>query len=138
MSYEKKKRVTIPGLVFLMFLFIGILIGIMPLTGTTAYGEISAVTGVRVTKNKTYNTVSWKKNSLATGYKVYRREGSGSYKLVKTTTAGSFNDKKVKKGKKYSYKIQVYYKNYTYNTSKKKYTSKTITGKYSKTVSVKR
>lgn len=42
MSYEKKKRVTIPGLAFLMFLFIGILIGIMPLTGTTAYGETTA------------------------------------------------------------------------------------------------
>lgn len=107
-------------------------------SGLKLTGSISAVTGVRVTKNKTYNTVSWKKNSLATGYKVYRREGSGSYKLVKTTTAGSFNDKKVKKGKKYSYKIQTYYKNYTYNTSKKKYTSKTVTSKYSKTVSVKR
>ena len=47
-------------------------------------GKLSAVTGVKVKKNKTYNTVSWKKNSLATGYKVYRKEGSGSYKLVKT------------------------------------------------------
>lgn len=101
-------------------------------------GKLSTVTGVKGKKNKTYNTVSWKKNSLATGYKVYRKEGSGSYKLVKTTPSASYNDKKVKKGKKYTYKIKAYYKNYTYNANKKTYTSKTVTSGYSKTVSVKR
>ena len=101
-------------------------------------GTLSPVTSVKVKKNKTYNTISWKKNNLAAAYKIYRKEGSGSYKLIKTTTSTSYNDKKVKKGKKYTYKIQAYYKNYTYNTTKKKYTSKTVVSKYSKTVSVKR
>ncbi|MGN1165372.1 MAG: hypothetical protein ACI4S2_02955 [Lachnospiraceae bacterium] len=101
-------------------------------------GKLSTVTSVKGKKNKTYNTVSWKKNSLATGYRVYRKEGSGSYKLVKTTSSASYNDKKVKKGKKYTYKIQAYYKNYTYNANKKTYTSKIVTSGYSKKVSVKR
>lgn len=101
-------------------------------------GSISKVTGVKAKKNKSYNTIKWKKNSLATGYKVYRKEGTGSFKLIKTISSTSFKDKKVKKGKKYTYKIKAYYKNYTYNARKKKYTNKTVTSKYSKAVSVKR
>lgn len=100
--------------------------------------SLSKVTGVKAKKNKSYNIIKWKKNSIATGYKVYRKEGSGSFKLIKTTSATSFKDKKVKKGKKYTYKIKAYYKNYTYDASKKKYTNKIVTSKYSKAVSVKR
>lgn len=100
--------------------------------------SLSKVTGVKAKKKKPYNIIRWKKNSIATGYKVYRKEGSGSFKLIKTTSATSFKDKKVKKGKKYTYKIKAYYKNYTYNASQKKYTNKIVTSKYSKAVSVKR
>ena len=101
-------------------------------------GSLAKVTGVKASKKKSYNTVSWKKNSLATGYKVYRKTGSGSYILVKTTSSTSYKDKSVKKGKKYTYKIKAYYKNYTYSAKKKKYTYKTVYSKYSKTISVKR
>ena len=101
-------------------------------------GKIAKVTNVKVKKNTSYNTVSWKKNSLATGYQVYRKAGSGSYKLVKTTTSASYKDKSVSNGKKYTYKIKAYYKNYTYNANKGKYTSKNVTSIYSKIASVKR
>lgn len=107
-------------------------------TGVKLTGTLSKVSGVKVQKNKADNTVSWKKNRLAAGYKVYRKVGSGSYKLVKTTTSASFVDKSVQKGKKYTYKIKAYYKNYTYNNNTGKYTSKDVTSKYSKTVTVKR
>ena len=89
-------------------------------------GSLARVTGLKASKQKSYNTVSWKKNSLATGYKVYRKTGSGSYKLVKTTSSASYKDSSVKKGKKYTYKIKAYYKNYTYSAEKKKYTYKTV------------
>lgn len=101
-------------------------------------GKISAVTSVTAKKYTSYNKVSWKKNSLATGYKIYRKTGSGSYRLLKTITSTSYNDKSVKKGYKYTYKIKAYYNNYTYNSTTKKYTYKTVTSVYSKAVSVKR
>lgn len=101
-------------------------------------GSLAKVTSVKAKKKSTYNNISWKKNSLATGYRVYRKVGSGSYKLVKTTTSASYKDKLVKKGKKYTYKIKAYYKNYTYDSTTGKYTSKNVNSKYSKTVSVKR
>lgn len=100
--------------------------------------SLSKVTGVKAKKKKSYNIIQWKKNPNATGYKVYRKVGSGSFKLIKTTSATSFKDKKVKKGKKDTYKIKAYHKNYTYNASKKKYTTTIVTSKFSKAVSVKR
>ena len=77
----------------------------------------------------------------ATGYKVYRKVGVGTYKLVKTTTSSdtlSYKDTSVKKGKKYTYKVKAYYNNYTYNHSKGKYTYKAVNSVYSKIASVKR
>lgn len=57
--------------------------------------------------------LSWKKASGASGYQIYRKSGSGSYKLVKTVkSAGTtkWTDTSVKKGKKYTYKIRSYVK----------------------------
>ena len=63
--------------------------------------------------NKTKKTikVSWKKVSGADGYKVYRSTSSaGTYKLLKTTTDLSYNNIKLKSGKKYYYKVVAYKK----------------------------
>lgn len=54
-------------------------------------------------------TIQWKQNKGAKGYAIYRSEKkNGTYKLIKTITKGSilqYTDKKVKKGKRYYYKI---------------------------------
>ena len=55
-------------------------------------------------------TFSWSKVPRATGYKIYR-SSKGKYVLYKTIKKGSTNsytDKKAKKGKTYSYKVQAY------------------------------
>ncbi len=53
--------------------------------------------------------VSWYKESGVSGYYVYRKIGSGSWKKVKTTTATSWTDTGAKtNGKKYSYKVRSY------------------------------
>ncbi len=39
-------------------------------------------------------------------YKIYRKTGSGSYKLIGTTTSCSFKDTDVKAGKTYAYKVK--------------------------------
>ena len=101
-------------------------------------GTIAAPKSVSAKYYGKYNKVSWAKVKNVTGYKVYRKVGLGSYKLVKTTTSTSFKDTSVKKGKKYTYKVKAYYQNYTYQTSKKTYTYKTVNSLYSKTASVKR
>ena len=58
--------------------------------------------------------VTWKKISGVTGYKVYRAtKKNGKYKLIKTIKkAGTlkYTDKKLKKGKKYYYKVRTYTK----------------------------
>lgn len=55
--------------------------------------------------------VSWKKVKDATGYQVYRAASkNGKYKKVKTTSAASFTDKKLKTGKAYYYKVRAYKK----------------------------
>lgn len=101
-------------------------------------GSLAKVTNVQAVWSPSNNTLSWKKNSLATGYKIYRKTGSGSYKLIKTTTKTSYKDTSVKTGKKYSYKIKAYYNNYTYIKKNSAYKTKIVLSKYSKTVSVKR
>lgn len=101
-------------------------------------GSLTKVTNVKVVWSPSNNTLSWKKNSLATGYKIYRKTGAGSYKLIKTTSKTSYKDTSVKKGKKYSYKIKAYYNNYTYYKNNGAYKTKVVLSKYSKAVSVKR
>ena len=65
-----------------------------------------------VSKNETTLTVKWKKVSGASGYIIQRSTSkNGTYKTVKTIKSGStvsYNDKKLKAGKKYYYKIQAY------------------------------
>lgn len=84
----------------------------------------SKVTKVKVKKaSKSKVKVSWKKVSGASGYVVYMKTGSGKYKKVKTITKGSaasYTKTKLKKGKKYTFKIRAYKK-----------ADKTIYGNYS-------
>lgn len=56
--------------------------------------------------------LTWKKNSAATGYRVYRatyNKGKlGNWQLLKTTKSTSYTDKKAKKGTDYRYALQAY------------------------------
>lgn len=57
--------------------------------------------------------LTWKKVSGANGYEIYMKTGSkGSYKKIKTLSAGktTFTKTKLVKGKKYSFKIKAYRK----------------------------
>ena len=57
--------------------------------------------------------LTWKKVSGVTGYEIYMKTGSkGSYKKIKTISAGktTFTKTKLTKGKKYSFKIKAYRK----------------------------
>lgn len=56
--------------------------------------------------------VTWEKVSGAEGYKIYRKTGSGDWKLIGTTTNNkkfTYTDKTAKSGKTYSYSVQAYY-----------------------------
>lgn len=73
--------------------------------------------------------ITWSKVKNATGYMVYRRnQGSKKWKKVKTTKSTSFTNTKLKRGRKYYYKV-VSYKQY--DKTKRSYS------KYSKTRTVK-
>ena len=83
----------------------------MPMTRTVDLSGISAAPGTSssISAKLTAATkakITWKKVTGATTYQVYRKEGSGAFKVlkkgVKTT---SFTDKTLKAGKKYTYKI---------------------------------
>lgn len=103
-------------------------------------GTIAKPGNVKVKKLTSSNKVTWGKIRTATGYKIYRKVGTGKYQLVKTTTSANtlaYNDKNVKKGKKYTYKVKAYYKNYTLNGAGK-YVSKDVNSVDSKVVTVKR
>lgn len=75
--------------------------------------------------------LSWKKVSGASGYKIYRAtKRNGKYKAVKTVTKGTtvkYTNKKLKKSKKYYYKVRAY----------KKAGKKTVYGSYSSKANVK-
>ena len=56
-------------------------------------------------------TLSWKKVNGASGYVVYRKTNNGRWQIVKKITKGnitSFTDKKLSKGKKYTYTVRAY------------------------------
>ncbi len=65
---------------------------------------------------------TWKKNSKADGYKIYRQDSSTKgklvlYKTIKKNSTVSFTDKKVKAGRAYNYQVRAYremYKGKTY------------------------
>ena len=82
------------------------------------------VTGVKATVSG-YNSVkiSWKKQEVS-GYKIYRstKKKSG-YKLVKTTTETSWENKKLTAGKRYYYKVKAYNKSGNIKKSSLKYSS---------------
>ena len=63
-----------------------------------------------VKKKGTKVTVKWKKNSDAVGYVVYMKTNSGKFKAVKTIKKAKTVKLsiKLKKGKKYSFKIRAY------------------------------
>ncbi len=69
-------------------------------------------------------TLNWTKRTGANQYKLYRKT-SGSYALVKKTTATSYTDKNVVSGTKYTYKIVCY--NTKTKTKSQDCTAKTIT-----------
>ena len=66
-----------------------------------------APSSLKVTAGKKKVTITYKASAGATKYKIYRslKKGSG-YKCIKTTTAKKYVDKKVKKGKRYYYKVK--------------------------------
>lgn len=58
-------------------------------------------------------TLTWKKVSGASGYVVYRKTNNGKWKAIKKITKGSvtsYTDKKLSKGKKYTYTVRAYRK----------------------------
>lgn len=77
----------------------------------TAPGKVSRFKVKKVSRSKV--KVSWKKVRGASGYAVYLKTGKGKYKKIKTVTKGSFVKiikTKLKKGRKYTFKIQAYKK----------------------------
>lgn len=74
--------------------------------------------------------LAWNSVSGATGYKIYRRQGKGSYKLIKTVKKGtttSYIDKKASNKKQYTYKLKTIENSYSsvYSTTKTIYCMKT-------------
>ena len=66
----------------------------------------------KITSAKKTVTLKWAKTKGANGYVIYRSmKKSGTYKAIKTIKSGktlTFKNKKLKKGKKYFYKIRAY------------------------------
>lgn len=71
-------------------------------------------------KNKRYRNikVSWKKNSNAVKYFVYRKKKGGSYKKIATVKTNSYTNKNVITRRKYYYKIKSIYSNTKCNSFK--------------------
>ena len=94
--------------------------------------KVSKVKSIKVRKKGKKNArISWKKIKGVSGYKVYMKTGKkGKFKLVKTIkkNKASYIKKKLKKGKRYYFKVRAY----------KKENGKTYYGKYSKTKKIKR
>ncbi len=119
-------------------------------TGSTVSGYntvgryyLSTPTLSSVKNSSSGSTVTWKKVTGAAGYKVYRKTGSGDWKLIATTTNNTkftYTDKTAKSGKTYSYSVQAYYSKTTgtYNTTglklKRLATPQVETTVYTKTI----
>ncbi|MFQ9213816.1 MAG: Ig-like domain-containing protein, partial [Eubacterium ventriosum] len=112
-------------------------VGIAKITATTTSGikvvhyvrvKLKTPTGVKLTKKskkitkkkKSYSvTVKWTKNTNAVKYYVYRRLSTkSSYTRIATTIKPKYIDTKVKKNKKYYYKIKAIYSNTKLNSDK--------------------
>ena len=75
--------------------------------------------------------LSWKPQTGCTGYRIYRKEGNGAYKLLKDVmggTSSSYLDKNTKKGITYTYYVQAF-SNEFYGKVFSKYTRYTVTRK---------
>lgn len=82
-------------------------LGIADATGIAKYYGLSK--GVSVSGRTTSSiSLKWPKISGASGYDVYRKSGSGSYKLIGSTTSTAYTDKGLAEGTVYYYKVQSY------------------------------
>jgi len=69
------------------------------------------VKGLKVTSKKKKFTVKWKKNAKASGYTVqYKLSGAKKFKTLKTLAKTKVVSKKLKKGKKYEFRVATYKK----------------------------
>lgn len=93
---------------------------------STAMMVLTSPQNVKASSGKKTLKITWKKNSKANGYIVYRsaKKNSG-YKraaTIKTNSKVTYTDKTAKKGKTYYYRIKAYKKisgKYYYSTSSK-------------------
>lgn len=71
--------------------------------------SLSAPKSVKANAGKKKVTVTYKKVPGADEFKIYRSTSKyGPYSHIKTTTSAKYVDKKVKKGKRYYYKVRSY------------------------------
>jgi|GEM_PF-6954573 len=76
---------------------------------TPAKARKLTVKGLKVTCKKRRFTVTWKKTAKATGYRVlYKLKTAKKWKILKTTTARKAVTKKLKKGKRYRFRVRTY------------------------------
>ena len=79
---------------------------------------------ISVANKKTGILINWKKVTGASGYYVYRKEGSGKWKKITTLKSNAkikYLDKKTKKKKTYQYRVTTYYgKSVSANSNTKK------------------
>ena len=67
--------------------------------------KLAAPTSVKAVAGKKKVTISFKKVAGAKKYEIYKKSGS-KFKRIKTISKTKYIDKKVKKGKRYSYKVK--------------------------------
>ena len=68
---------------------------------------LKAPTKLKAKAGKKKVTITYKKAAGATSYEIYRAtKKKGEYQLIKTTKKTKYIDRKVKKGKKYYYKVR--------------------------------
>ncbi len=67
---------------------------------------VSSVTSVRGGTE-----IKWNKLKGAASYRIYRKNGSSSWKSIGTSKTGSFTDKNVASGEKYTYRVKCLDKN---------------------------
>ena len=71
------------------------------------------VKGLKLTSSSDKISLKWSKNSVATGYKIYRASAKSNgkyvlYKTIKGRSKNKFTDKSVSKTKVYYYKLKAY------------------------------
>lgn len=69
------------------------------------------VTGFRAVPKSKRGNLSWKRNSKASGYQVQYKTKTGKYKTLKLTSSNKsvkYKTKKLRKGKKYYYRVRCY------------------------------